>query len=181
MEFLQLPSQTYSPDGLEFYGRVNYLKAGIVYADLLNTVSQRYSEEIQTAEFGHGLDGILRYRGPDIYGILNGIDDQAWNPANDRLIAARYTSTNLAGKQMCKRDLLATFALAPEWLDAPIVGMISRLVDQKGFDLVERIIHRILALDLGLVVLGMGEARYEEFLAPDQGALCGQDGREHRL
>jgi starch synthase len=97
MEFVQLPWHTYSPDGLEFYGRVNYLKAGIVYADLINTVSRRYSQEIQTAEFGNGLDGILRYRGADVSGILNGIDERTWNPANDRLVAARYTSTNLAG------------------------------------------------------------------------------------
>jgi starch synthase len=176
MEFLQLPPQTYSPEGLEFYGRVNYLKAGIVYADLINTVSQRYSQEIQTAEFGNGLDGILRYRRPDVSGVLNGIDDRTWDPANDRLIAARYTSTDLVGKRSCKRDLLAAFALAPEWLDAPIVGMILRLVDQKGFDLVERAIHRMLALDLGLVVLGTGEARYEDFLRQIKQRYAGKVG-----
>jgi starch synthase len=164
MEFLQLPPYTYSPEGIEFYGRVNYLKAGIVYADLINTVSQRYSQEIQTAELGCGLEGILRYREQDVYGILNGIDDREWNPARDRLIAARYTATNLSGKQVCKRDLLETFGLSPEWMNAPVVGMISRLVDQKGLDLIESAIHRMLALDLGLVVLGTGEARYEEFL-----------------
>jgi starch synthase len=164
MEFLQLPPYTYSPEGIEFYGRVNYLKAGIVYADLINTVSQRYSQEIQTAEFGCGLEGILRYREQDVYGILNGIDEREWNPARDRLIAARYTATNLSGKQVCKRDLLETFGLSPEWMNAPVLGMISRLVDQKGLDLIESAIHRMLALDLGLVVLGTGEARYEEFL-----------------
>jgi starch synthase len=164
MEFLQLPPYTYSPEGIEFYGRVNYLKAGIVYADLINTVSQRYSQEIQTAELGCGLEGILRYREQDVYGILNGIDDREWNPARDRLIAARYTATNLSGKQVCKRDLLETFGLSPEWMNAPVVGMISRLVDQKGLDLIESAMHRMLALDLGLVVLGTGEARYEEFL-----------------
>jgi starch synthase len=176
MEFLQLPTQTYSPDGIEFYGRVNYLKAGIVYADLINTVSQRYSQEIQTAEFGSGLDGILRYRGQDVYGILNGIDEREWNPASDRLIAARYTATNLAGKHVCKRDLLETFGLAPEWMNVPVVGMISRLVDQKGFDLIESAIHRMLALDLGLVVLGMGEAHYEDFLRQIQQRYAGKMG-----
>ncbi len=164
MEFLQLPPYTYSPDGIEFYGQVNYLKAGIVYADVINTVSHRYSQEIQTAEFGCGLEGILRYREPDVHGILNGIDDHEWNPARDRLIAARYSATNPSGKQVCKRDLLETFGLSSQWMNAPIVGMISRLVDQKGFDLIESAIHRMLALDLGLVVLGTGEARYEEFL-----------------
>jgi starch synthase len=163
MEFLQLPSHTYSPDGVEFYGRVNYLKAGIVYADLINTVSPRYSREIQTPEYGCGLDGILRYRSQDVFGVLNGIDDREWNPANDRLIAARYTATDLSGKGICKRDLLATFGLAPEWMNAPVVGMVSRLVDQKGFDLLESAIHRMLALDIGLVVLGTGETRYEDF------------------
>jgi starch synthase len=164
MDFLQLPPYTYAPEGIEFYGRVNYLKAGIVYADLINTVSRRYSQEIQTAEFGCGLEGILRYREQDVYGILNGIDDRQWNPAKDRLIAARYTATNPSGKEVCKRDLLQTFGLSPEWMNAPVVGMTSRLIDQKGFDLIESTIHRMLALDLGLVVLGMGEARYEELL-----------------
>jgi starch synthase len=176
LEFLQLPPQTYSPDGLEFYGRVNYLKAGIVFADLINTVSRRYSAEIQSAEFGAGLDGVLRSRSQDVYGVLNGIDDHEWNPATDRLLAARYTSTNLAGKRVCKRDLVDAFALSPEWMDAPIVGMISRLVDQKGFDLIERAIHRLLALDLGLVVLGTGEARYEDFLHQLQQRYVGRMG-----
>jgi starch synthase len=164
MEFLQLPPYTYAPDGIEFYSQVNYLKAGIVYADLINTVSRRYSQELQTAEFGCGLEGILRYRAQDVHGILNGIDDREWNPARDRLIATRYTATNLSGKQACKRDLLDAFGLSPEWMHVPVVGMISRLVDQKGFDLIESAIHRMLALDLGLVVLGKGEARYEDFV-----------------
>src|SRR5882724_2268997 len=176
MEFLQLPPYTYSPEGIEFYGQVNYLKAGIVYADLINTVSRRYSQEIQTAEFGCGLEGILRYREQDVYGILNGIDDREWNPARDRLIAARYTATNLSGKQVCKRDLLETFGLSPEWMNAPVVGMISRLVDQKGLDLIESAIHRMLALDLGLVVLGTGEARYEEFLRQLRQRYAGKVG-----
>ncbi len=176
LEFLQLPPQTYTPDGFEFYGRVNYLKAGIVFADLINTVSRRYSEEIQTAEFGGGLDGILRHRGQDLYGVLNGIDDGEWNPATDRLIAARYTSTNLAGKQVCKRDLLQVFGLSPEWMEAPIVGMISRLVDQKGFDLIERAIHRLLTFDLGLVVLGTGEQRYEDLLRQLRERYAGKMG-----
>jgi starch synthase len=176
MTFLQLPPQTYAPDGVEFYGRVNYLKAGIVYADLINTVSRRYSQEIQTAEFGCGLDGILRYRGHDVDGILNGIDDREWNPASDRLIAARYTALHLAGKQVCKRDLLERFGLSPDWMTAPLVGMTSRLVDQKGFDLIESAIHRMLALDLGLVVLGMGEGRYEDFLRQIQERYAGKMG-----
>jgi starch synthase len=164
MEFLQLPPQSYSPEGIEFYGQVSYLKAGIVYADLVSTVSRRYSQEIQTPAFGFGLEGILRYRGQDVYGILNGIDDREWNPARDRLIAARYTPGDLAGKRLCKRALLAAFGLSADRMDIPLVGMISRLVDQKGLELIENTIHRLLALDLGLVILGTGEARYEEFL-----------------
>jgi len=176
MEFLQLPSHTYSPEGVEFYGRVNYLKAGIVYADIINTVSPRYSQEIQTPEFGCGLDGILRYRSQDVYGVLNGIDDREWNPANDRLIAARYTATDLSGKGVCKRDLLATFELSPEWMSAPVVGMVSRLIDQKGCDLIESAIHRMLALDIGLVVLGAGEARYEAFFRQLRERYAGKVG-----
>jgi starch synthase len=176
MEFLQLPDETYSPDGIEFYGQVSYLKTGIVYADLVNTVSQRYSEEIQTAEFGSGLDGILRYRGEDVSGIVNGIDDRAWNPKTDRLIAARYTPADLAGKRVCKRDLVETFGLASGMIDAPVVGMISRLVDQKGFHLLEEAIQRMLALDIGLVVLGTGEAHYEQFLRQLGERYAGQVG-----
>jgi starch synthase len=106
---------------------VNYLKAGIVYADVINTVSHRYSQEIQTAEFGCGLEGILRYREQDVHGILNGIDDNAWNPARDRLIAARYTAANPSSKQICKRDLLETFGLSSQWMNTPVVGIISDL------------------------------------------------------
>jgi starch synthase len=119
--------------------------------------------------------GILRYREQDVYGS-NGIDDREWNPARDRLIAARYTATNPSGKQVCKRDLLETFGLSPEWMNAPVVGMTSRLVDQKGFDLIESAIHRMLALDLGLVVLGTGEARYEEFLRQLRQRYAGKVG-----
>jgi starch synthase len=176
MEFLQLPPQTYSPEGIEFYGRVNYLKAGIVYADLVSTVSRRYSQEIQTPTFGFGLDGVLRYRGQDVYGILNGIDDREWNPARDRLIAARYTAADLAGKRLCKRALLGAFGLSAERMNAPLVGMISRLVDQKGFELIESAIHRLLALDLGLVILGTGESRFEDFLRRISERYAGQVG-----
>jgi starch synthase len=164
MEFLGLPPETYAIDGIEYYGGVNFLKAGIIYADLINTVSWRYSQEIQTPELGHGLDGILRYRAQDVYGILNGVDYREWAPAVDRLIAARYTAENLAGKQVCKRDLLQAFQLPLDLMRSPLVGIISRLVDQKGFDLVRSAIHRMLALDLGLVVLGVGDAQYETFL-----------------
>ncbi len=164
MQILGLPAETYAPDGIEFYGRVNFLKAGIVYADLINTVSQRYSQEIQTPEFGCGLEGILRYRARDVHGILNGVDYSEWNPATDMLIAARYDAQDLSGKQACKRDLLRAFDLSSDLMNAPLVGMISRLVEQKGLDLVERVIHRLLALDIGLVVLGTGEARHETFL-----------------
>jgi starch synthase len=164
MEFLQLPDDTYSPDGIEFYGQVNYLKAGIVFADLINTVSRRHSREIQMGEFGSGLDGILRYRGEDVHGILNGIDEHEWNPRIDRLIAARYTPSDLSGKRLCKLDLLRSLGLPSDLVQVPLVGMVSRLVDQKGFDLLEEAVHRMLALDLGLVVLGTGEARYEQFL-----------------
>jgi starch synthase len=176
MAFLQLPPQTYSPEGIEFYGQVNYLKAGIVYADVVNTVSRRHSQEIQTPAFGFGLDGILRYRGQDVYGIMNGIDDREWNPARDRLIAARYSPADLAGKRLCKRALLEAFGLSAERMNAPLAGMVSRLVDQKGFELVENAIHRLLALDLGLVILGTGEARYEDFLRRIGERYAGQVG-----
>jgi len=107
---------------------------------------------------------------------LNGIDEREWNPAGDRLIAARYTTADLSGKGVCKRDLLATFGLSPERMNAPVVGIVSRLVDQKGFDLLQSAIHRMLALDIGLVVLGTGEAHYEDFFRQLRERYAGKMG-----
>jgi len=149
---------------LGFFGRVNLTKAGILYADLITTVSERYAQEIQEDdEHGFGLQGILRMRSADLIGILNGIDPEIWNPETDRLIPHNYSASNLGPKRENKARLLQAMEL-PEELDVPVVGMISRLVDQKGFDLLEAAAEEILAMDLKLVVLGNGQPRYEELI-----------------
>src|SRR5580692_9268069 len=134
----------YRPDGLEFFGKVSYIKSGISFADALNTVSPTYAREIQTPELGFGLDGVLRGRAAVLSGILNGVDYREWNPEVDPLIPARYSAQDLSGKAVCKEHLLREFGLPPETLpgdalpgDArgrPLIGIVSRLTQMKGFD-----------------------------------------------
>jgi len=157
-----LPPEMYNPEGIEFWERINLMKAGIVYADVINTVSQKYSQEIQTPEFGYGLEGILKKRKDDLYGILNGVDYQDWDPAHDRHLAAAYDSRDLSGKKKCKSDLLKEFNLPAALENVPLLAVISRLADQKGFDLLADIVDDLLALDVGFVLLGTGEKKYHE-------------------
>jgi starch synthase len=145
--------------GLEFYGKINLLKGGLVFADLLSTVSEQYAREIQTPEFGCGLEGVLQERAGDLVGILNGVDYAAWDPSADPHIPARYTAEDLSGKQVCKADLQRAQALAPDPA-APLLGMITRLVDQKGLDLVAATLDAILGLGAQFALLGTGEPRY---------------------
>jgi len=159
-----LPQKLYNMEDLEFYGKVNFLKAGILYASALNTVSYRYSLEIQTPEFGCGLDSLLRRRSDVLTGILNGIDYAIWNPANDSNLAAPYTSHDLAGKAACKADLLKAFGLPLSKKDIPLIGMVSRLAGQKGLDLLEESLARLFTLGLQLVILGMGEEKIQRAL-----------------
>lgn len=156
-----LPDGLFHADGLEFWGKVNYLKAGLVYADYLTTVSRKYAEEIQTPEYGHGLDGVVRSRADRIRGILNGVDYSVWSPEVDTFIAARYTPRDLNGKRLCKKDLLEVFGLPAANISKPLIGIVSRFADQKGFDLIARIADRLLEEDLALVALGAGEGKYE--------------------
>lgn len=158
-----LPPVLFQPDGVEFFGAMNLMKAGLLYADALTTVSPGYAEEICTPELGNGLDGVLRARRESLTGILNGADYTVWNPEHDARIAAHYDATNLTGKAECKKALLQTFNL-PLDLQVPLIGMISRLVDQKGFDLLAAALERLLTLDLRFVILGSGYAPYEDFL-----------------
>jgi starch synthase len=156
-----LSPDTFTPSGIEFFGRVNFLKAGLVWSDAVNTVSRRYSQEIQTPAFGHGLDGVLRSRATDVHGILNGIDYDEWHPSKDPFIAARFSREDLAGKTTCKADLQRTFGL-PERPDVPLLGIISRLAEQKGIDLVVEALDTIFGLDTQLVLLGTGEPALHE-------------------
>ncbi|PTL35166.1 glycogen synthase GlgA [Candidatus Methylomirabilis limnetica] len=157
---LLLPLELFTPAGLEFYGKGNLLKGGLLFADLLTTVSRRYSQEIQTAERGFGLDGILRERKSDLFGVLNGIDPEEWNPASDPHIAAHYTVDDLAGKARCKADLQQRFKLSVK-ATVPLLAVISRLAGQKGLDLLRDILEPLMAMNLQLVLLGSGEKELE--------------------
>jgi starch synthase len=151
-------------DALEYWGRISYLKSGLMFSRLITTVSPRYAREIQTSEFGFGFDGILRYRSSDVVGILNGIDYDQWDPARDPYIPEPYDAGNLSGKRSAKRALLERFGLAANEaaFERPLVGLISRLVDQKGFDLIAEIADELVRLNASFVLLGTGERRYED-------------------
>ena len=147
------------PKALEFYGKMNLMKGGLVFADALTTVSRRYAEEIQTPEFGCGLEGLLQERSGDLTGIMNGVDYGAWNPETDPLIPARYSSADLTGKAKCKAALQAETGLAAD-AQAPLIGIISRLDRQKGFDLIAEALDTIVAAGAQIVLLGTGMPEY---------------------
>lgn len=155
----------FTPEKLEYYGQVNFLKGGLVYADVLNTVSVTYSKEIQSSpEFGYGLEGVLAHRSQDLYGILNGIDYSEWNPVKDDLIAVNYSLQEIDKKMECKRVLLEESNL-PVNLNQPFVGMVSRLAHQKGLDIVAEAIDEIMDLDLYFILLGTGEEEYHRLFS----------------
>ncbi len=156
-----LPDSLFRIDALEFFGHLNYLKGGLLFSDYLTTVSRKYAEEIQTTEYGQGLDGVVRTRADHLVGILNGVDYSVWNPEVDSLIATRYSASDLSGKQACKRDLLAAFQLPEENLQRPLIGIVSRFADQKGFDLLAQVADELMQEDIAIVALGSGEAKHE--------------------
>jgi starch synthase len=160
LPLLMLPWDLFTIGKMEFFGQVNFLKGALVDADHIATVSRKYAQEIQGAEFGFGLEGVLRDRASSVTGILNGVDYEEWNPQTDHYIAARYSLQDLSGKAKCKTDLLATFGLAETKL--PVFGIVSRFVAQKGFDLVAQIGDRLVREDLVLIALGTGDKEYED-------------------
>lgn len=155
--------EVFHPEILEFYGKINLLKAGMVGADEINTVSRKYAQEIQTPEYGCGLEGVLQSRSADISGILNGADYDEWSPEKDKHIARRYSPQDLVGKKECRKDLLKHFHLQASE-KRPVFGIISRLVDQKGFDLIGSVLDALLQSGAALVVLGSGEEKYQKLL-----------------
>lgn len=185
---LGLPHTLWSHHALEFHGQLSFIKGGLVFADRVNTVSPTYAEEIQTPEFGYGLDGLLRFRQERLSGILNGIDDKEWHPGKDPLLKSQYSYRTLDAKQPNKAELQRAFGL-PRRRSLPLIGMIGRLVEQKGIDMVLSAMHQMLAQPLQIVVLGSGEARFEHALLdwakrhPDRlGVYIGYDEKlAHRI
>jgi starch synthase len=158
---ISLNAGLFTMETLEFYGKVNLLKGGIVFSDFVSTVSRKYAEEIQTQEFGYGLEGVLAKRADRLQGILNGVDYDDWNPATDKLIPANFTPEDLKGKEVCKKALLEKMGVKKPVMARPVIGIVSRFAAQKGFDLIAEIAERLMALDLYIVALGTGEPQYE--------------------
>lgn len=158
-----LPASEFGVNGVEFYGKLNFMKAGLVYSDIITTVSERYAQEITTTEeYGMGLEGILKKRKKDLHGIVNGIDYNLWNPETDPHIDQRYDLKSLEGKEQNKIALCRKFGL--EYKEGvPVIGCITRLVDQKGIDLIKDIADEMLKLNVQFVMIGIGEKRYHEF------------------
>ncbi|MCI0456740.1 MAG: glycogen synthase GlgA [Gemmataceae bacterium] len=164
MPLTGLPWRLFDPDYLEFHGHLNYLKGGIVFSDLINTVSPTYAREIQTPYFGCGLHGVLAQRARRLFGIVNGVDYRTWSPATDAHLSANYDSDTVTeGKPLCKRELQRQYGLAEE-SRAPLLGMVSRLVDQKGVDLVIKVAPALIEQGAQLVVLGEGDPQYHQLL-----------------
>jgi starch synthase len=161
---LGLNESHFTIDLLEYYGKINLMKGGMLTADVINTVSNAYCREIQTKEMGCGLQGVLQHRAHDLYGILNGIDYQDWNPSTDPLIFKNYTSTTLSGKAANKKNLQNALGLEQNPA-IPLLGMITRLSSQKGLDLLEALLPKFEEQKLQLVLLGTGDEKYMKMLS----------------
>lgn len=168
---LGLPDGLYSPGSpFEYWDHVNFLKIGITTCDVITTVSETYAEEIQSSnEMGFGMEGILFYRRHDLYGVLNGVDYDIWSPENDDLIPHKFSADDISGKEKDKKELLDICGLRPKGKRIPLIGMISRLADQKGFDLIEKIADDLFSLDLTFVLLGTGSKNYHTLFETMEG------------
>jgi starch synthase len=162
LPLLTLPWDLFTISKMEFFGNVNFLKGALVFSDFITTVSKKYSQEIQTTEFGFGLEGVLRTRSSTVAGILNGVDYDEWSPETDKFIVARYSPQDLSGKTKCKQGLLATFGMTQADLSLPVIGIVSRFAAQKGFDLIAQIMERLAREEMIIVALGNGDKTYED-------------------
>jgi starch synthase len=162
LPLLMLPWDLLTMSKMEFFGQVNFLKGALVYSDFITTVSKKYSQEIQTTEYGFGLEGVLRNRAATVSGILNGVDYDDWSPQTDKFIAAKYSPQDLSGKKLCKQDLLNAFGVANADLNLPVIGIVSRFAAQKGFDLIAQVMDRLAREEMIMVALGAGDKPYEE-------------------
>lgn len=162
LPLLMLSWDLFTMDKMEFWGKVNFLKGALALSDYITTVSRKYAHEIQTPEFGFGLDGVLLERSSTVSGILNGVDYGEWSPETDKLIAQHYSPEDLQGKQECKRDLLQQFGIANPDPSLPVIGIVSRFAAQKGFDLIAEIASDLARLPMIVTALGTGDKVYEE-------------------
>ncbi|MGI9101806.1 MAG: glycogen synthase GlgA [Terriglobales bacterium] len=162
LPLLMLPWDLFTIDKLEFYGKINFLKGALVFSDFITTVSRKYSQEIQTSEYGFGLEGVLRARAGTVTGILNGVDYAEWSPESDKFAAARFSPQDLSGKQKCKQDLLAEFGVTSADPKLPVIGIVSRFAAQKGFDLISQTADRLAREEMIVVALGAGDKEYED-------------------
>lgn len=162
LPLLMLPWDLFTITKMEFFGQVNFLKGALVFSDYITTVSKRYSQEIQTTEYGFGLEGVLRHRASTVAGILNGVDYDEWNPEKDKHITARYSPQDLSGKAKCKQDLLTAFGMTAANPNLPVLGIVSRFAAQKGFDLIAQIMDRLAREEMIVVGIGSGDKVYEE-------------------
>ncbi|MDA8236032.1 MAG: glycogen synthase GlgA [Clostridia bacterium] len=160
LSFLGLDEKYFHPEAVEFYGQVSFIKTGLVFSDVINTVSNTYAVEIQTPEYGEGMDGLLRKRAGDLYGIINGLNYEEFNPATDPHIRKNYDFDSIQDKKVNKSALQEELGLAVK--DVPLIGLVSRLVDQKGLDLIALVMDELLSADVQLVVLGSGDPHYEQ-------------------
>lgn len=177
---LNLPGDYFTARGVEFHGQVNLLKGGILHADRVTTVSERYAQEVQTPEFGAGLDAVIREHAHKLNGILSGIDDRVWNPASDPLIPQNYSTDAPEGKAACREALLAKFELEPN-PSGPVLAMVARLTQQKGIDLLLPLLDRLLAHDVRLIILGEGDLAFERELAIASRQHAGRFAYHHGL
>lgn len=161
LPLLMLPWDLFTLTKLEFYGKVNFLKGALIYSDYITTVSRKYALEIQTSEYGFGLEGVLRGRSGVVTGIVNGVDYNEWSPDKDKFTVAKYSPADLSGKALCRRDLLKEFHVDPD-SKLPIIGIVSRFAAQKGFDLISQIADRVALEDVIVVALGSGDKPYED-------------------
>lgn len=163
LSLLEIDKSYFNMGKLEFYGKINFMKGGIVFSEKITTVSPTYSKEILTPEFGYGLDGILRVRQKDLSGIINGIDYEIWNPQKDISIASNYNINELDGKKICKKALLMSLFKTADF-NAPVLGMVSRLSEQKGIDILIEVFDMLMQKNIYLIILGTGDEKYMEQL-----------------
>ncbi|MFI5296202.1 MAG: glycogen synthase GlgA [Thermodesulfovibrionales bacterium] len=183
MKYTGVGREYFTPEGIEFYGKINFMKAGLNYSDLLTTVSETYAREILEKESGFGLEGVLGRRKKDLYGVINGIDYDVWDPAKDEMIPKKYVPDDLSGKADCRRALLRETGIRNE--KRPLFGVVSRLSGQKGLDLISESVDDLVRLGVNVVVLGKGDTHYQDLLTDiagrNRGRIFVRAGFEERL